>query len=296
MRNYVYVLNKAFKGATNNINNIQNLFASSSSDTTVNIWNLTSGSLIFTLKGHVKSVYSLAYLNTLNYLASVSSDSTRIRNVSTGTLILTYNTSASYYEDVSSNLLELEQGLLASGSYNGDLNIWDIKRGTLKNKIKTSKWNLSVNAIVKLKNNLLASGGGGSYFISGIGTKFEGTLNIWNISSFTLYCSFGSLLNQSHTNRVFRLASLDNGLLASYSWDDNIKIWNVTNKKLLHTFTKINEIGAPDVTGDLVYLGNSFLAVGSYRYFKMYYVLLGKLVFKVVEALIGDNNYRIKII
>ncbi len=122
---------------------------------------------------------------------------------------------------MSSNLLELEQGLLASGSNNDDLNIWDIKRGTLKNKILTSKWNLPVYAVVHLKNNLLTRGGGGSYFISGNGTFFDGTLTIWNISSFTLYCSFDSLLDQSHRDRVIRLASLDNGLLSSYSWDNN---------------------------------------------------------------------------
>jgi len=189
---------------------------------------------------------------------------------------------------VSSNLLELEQGLLASGSYNGDLNIWDIKRGTLKNKIKTSKWNLSIYAIVQLKNNLLATGGGGSYFISGIGTKFEETLNIWNISSFTLYCSFDSLLNQSHRDSVVRLASLYNGLLDSYSWDNTIKIWNVKNQSLLHTFTYINEISAIGVTSELVYLGKNLLAN---RYIKIYDVLMGKLVFKLDEALSGSFDY-----
>jgi hypothetical protein len=65
-----------------------------------------------------------------------------------------------------------------------------------------------------------------------------------------------------------------------------IKIWNVTNQILLHTFTYINEISVYAVTSELVYLGKNLLAVASFIYIKIYDFLMGKLMFKLDEAFI----------
>ncbi len=58
------------------------------------------------------------------------------------------------------------------------------------------------------------------------------------------------------------LAYLENGYLASGSLDKTVKIWDVTNGKLMHTFDQSNG-GHTAYVYSLAYLENGYLASGS---------------------------------
>ena len=252
------------------------------------IWNLTNGSLIHTLYGHAKSVTRLAFETSNNYLASRSEDSIKIWNLTNiGDRMgeSTNNNSKFTFSnlDLSSNLVffenELKQLFLASGSLNGQLSIWDLHSGQLKTKLNTTKAEyFPVYVLLKLgDSNLLASGGGDV-------AKNEASLKIWNISSLNanpLVCSFDTL-NGTHRASVVTLVSLPNSLLASYAWDDTIKIWNVSSQSLLYTFKSIVGNGALS-TIPLHYLGQNLLAAGGWRYIKVYDISIGVLKFQLDE-------------
>ena len=67
--------------------------------------------------------------------------------------------------------------------------------------------------------------------------------------------------NGGHTYWVGSLVSLENGYLASGSYDGSVKIWDITNRKLKFTFEKTNG-GHSSFIQTLTWLDNGFLAMG----------------------------------
>ena len=68
--------------------------------------------------------------------------------------------------------------------------------------------------------------------------------------------------NGGHSDTLWALASLVNGLLASGSDDNTIKIWEVTNGKLKYTFDQTNG-GHSNLVNLLESLENGYLASAS---------------------------------
>ena len=98
--------------------------ASGSSDHTIRLWDVSTGTLKFILTGHTGEVRSILFSPDGAILASGSSDHTiRLWDVSTGTLkfILTGHTG-----EVRSILFSPDGAILASGSSDGTVLLWDI--------------------------------------------------------------------------------------------------------------------------------------------------------------------------
>jgi WD40 repeat protein len=112
------------------------LLASSSSDYTIRIWNLTTNSPKFILQGHSLNVNGLK-LVSYDILASGSSDySIKLWNITNGKLIRTL-TGHSYYILNSVDFLSNSQ-ILVSGSYwDQTIKIWNITTGQCLNTLNT---------------------------------------------------------------------------------------------------------------------------------------------------------------
>ena len=103
-------------------------------DMTVRIWNLTTYTNKFILRGHLNEVYELK-LVSLNILASSSADFTvKLWDITNGQLIrtLTGHTNNIYW---SVDLFSYQT--ILSGSYDQTLKLWDIETGQVLNTIYT---------------------------------------------------------------------------------------------------------------------------------------------------------------
>ncbi|KAF8297440.1 WD40 repeat-like protein, partial [Clavulina sp. PMI_390] len=114
--------------------------------------------------------------------------------------------------------------ILASGSSDTTICLWDVQSQSLKGEPLTghSSWVQSVT--FSPKGNLLASG------------SWDNTIRLWDLQSHTLV---GDPL-RGHTNRVLSVTfSPDGNFLASGSTDCTVRIWNVTtltSAMAIHTY------------------------------------------------------------
>jgi WD40 repeat protein len=104
------------------------LLATSSSDRSIRIWNLTTNSTKFILQGHSLNVNGLK-LVSYDILASGSSDySIKLWNITNGTLIRTLTGHTSYILN-SVDFLSNSQTLVSGGYINQTIKLWNITTG-----------------------------------------------------------------------------------------------------------------------------------------------------------------------
>lgn len=139
------------------------LLASGSQDTTVKVWNLYSGELIGTLRGHTKPVNTLAFTPDSRILVTGSSDTTiKLWNVATGKLL---NTLFGHASQINSLAINPDGQTLASAGNDG-IRIWDLSSGWLISKFSGhSDW---VRSLVFSPDGLFLASGG-----------FDTTIKIW---------------------------------------------------------------------------------------------------------------------
>ena len=240
--------------------------ASGSLDTTIRLWDVTTGRYLWTLIGHTGSVYNLSFSPDGRTLASGSVDTTiRLWDVATGTHLKTL---IGHTKSVNSVCFSPDGRIIASGSSDNFICFWDAATGTrLKTLIRHDSSVTTVSFspdsriiasasgdFENLNNNIrlwdVATGRhlktlmGHNRTINKIsfspdGRKIasgsrDGTIRLWDAVT-------GRHLKTltRHTQSVTSVAFSPNGqTLASGSWDKTVHLWDVSTDRHLKTLTK----------------------------------------------------------
>ena len=140
-------------------------------------------------------------------------------------IVYTFDSSNGGHTGIISSIVSLDaQHLLASGSWDATVKIWNLTTGTLIYTFDSSNGGhtKNVNCLAYLGNNLLAS------------SSDDATVKIWNVSNGSLERT----LNES--NSVNWLVLLRNGLLAANVNFGIVHIWNFTSGLQLKSITTPN--------------------------------------------------------
>ena len=115
---------KTFKGHTNGVMCLQfddDVLMTGSYDTTVKIWDISSGQVIRTLRGHTSGIRCLQFTETTLFTGSLDK-TIKVWNWRTGECI---NTLSGHRDGVIS--LHLDGNVLASGSIDSTVKVWDFQ-------------------------------------------------------------------------------------------------------------------------------------------------------------------------
>jgi len=188
--------------------------ASTSSDNTIKLWNISSGQEISTLKGHQNYVFSVAFSPDGKTIASGSWDNTiKLWNISSGQEISTLKGHQNYVFSVA---FSPDGKTIASASADNTIKLWNISSGQEISTLKEHQ-NYVFSVAFSPDGKTIASG------------SWDNTIKLWNISSGQEISTL-----KGHQNYVFSVAfSPDGKTIASGSSDNTIKLWNLDLDDLL---------------------------------------------------------------
>jgi WD40 repeat protein len=242
----------------------EKIFASISSDNIVQLWDISSGKEIKTLKGHRNSVNSITFSPNGKTLASASSDNTvKLWDINSGREITSF---IGHKNSVNSISFSPDGKTLASASSDNTVKLWDISSGK---EIKTLKGHIdSVNSLsFSPDGKILASASsdntvklwdinsgkeittmkGHTNFVSSVSFSPDGkiiasassdnTLKLWDIDSGKEITTM-----KGHTGSVSSVSfSPDGKTIASASWDKTVKLWDIKSSREIQTFKGYTE-------------------------------------------------------
>jgi WD40 repeat protein len=224
--------------------------ASASLDSTIKMWDVSSGACLQTFEGHSDWVTSVAFSPDLTRLASASEDSTvKIWDASSGACLQTLE---SHSRHVTSVAFSPDSTRLASASWDMTVKMWDASSGACLQTLKGhSHW-----------TNLVAFSTDSMRLAS---ASWDCTIKIWDVSS-------GAYLQtlEGHSGLINSVAfSHDSKRLASASDDNTVKIWDANSGACLQTLGVgkslysllfdttgsyiLTEIGSMDVSSTIVF-------------------------------------------
>jgi WD40 repeat protein len=163
-----------------------------------------------------KGVQSLEYINdTMLASGCQSNGQIKLWNFNDGTLIKTLS---SHTDTINAMQYRLNSSILASGSRDNKIKIWDMKSLTLKSTIAETS---DIKCLAFITNDLIACGVAGSNYVS-----------VWNVTT-------GVKVKQlNHGDKVQALLLLQNGILLSGDINSNFgtSFWNVSAWTLISSF------------------------------------------------------------
>ncbi len=236
------------------------LIASGSLDHTIKLWEVKTGNVQRTLKGHQDLVLSIALSANGLLLASSSADSTiKLWEMGTGNLLKTLKEEGKTW--IGSIAFSPDGQTLAAEGVNYTVKLWDLKTSSVLKTLSGHK-NIINSVTFSPNGEMLASGSADSHIrlwkvntgkllytlkghkreVLSVAFNHDGktlasgsaasVIKLWDIQTGKIQ----KTLNKIHDDRVLSVTFSPNGrILASGSYDDTIKFWDIQQGKILHT-------------------------------------------------------------
>jgi len=185
-------------------------------DQTLALWEVDSGRLLRTFKGHSKDVIAVAFSTDGRRVLSGSRDkSMKLWEVDSGRLLRSFE---GHSDKVSAVAFSPDGQYALSGSSDQTLKLWELDSGRLLRTFKGhTDW---IESVVFSPD--------GRRILSGSADK---TLKLWEVNSGRLLHSF-----IGHSDKVKAVAfSPDGQYVLSGSGDKTMKLWELDSGRLLHT-------------------------------------------------------------
>jgi WD40 repeat protein len=186
-------------------------------DNQIRVWNAKTGTVIKALEDcHSGWINCVAMCHDGTIVTGGDEKAIKHWDLETGKCIKVIRDAHRY---ALHSLAHLRDGRLASGGYEM-LNVWDLKTGFRQLTLGGHKD--VIRAILQLQNNQVAT------------ASSDKSIRIWDLSSSIYYFPAANIsasrckkVLKEHTNGVFCLAQLGNGILASGSEDRTIRLWDL---------------------------------------------------------------------
>ena len=203
------------------------ILASVSSDDTIGLWDVASGTLKAILEGHTDLIRDIVFSPDGLTLVSSSFDATiNLWDVGAGTLKATLE---GHWDGVNSIALSPDGLTLVSGSRDATVRLWDVVSGTLKTTLEGEHGSTVYSVAFSPDGTTLASG------------SRDTAIKLWDVGTGTLKATL-----RGHTDNVNSVAFSPDGLTLasgggdprtavsdSFRIDDTtIKLWDVTTGTL----------------------------------------------------------------
>lgn len=187
---------------------------SGSYDSTLRIWDASTGQCLQILKGHTGAINCVAVLSN-GRVASGSDDRTlRVWDVNSGKCLRILRGHSGEVRCIT----VISNDRVVSGSKDNTLRVWDIKTGKCLHELEGHTQ--AVSCVAAFPNNRVVSG------------SYDKTIRVWDVvKGQCLQCLVG------HLRAVSCLIILPKKLLVSGSNDSTLRVWDVVTGACLHTLT-----------------------------------------------------------
>lgn len=199
-----------------------NAFVTASADNTVRIWDIQTGSLLRTLKGHTSFVNAVAVSPDGQYLVSGGADKqVLIWSIQTGQLLKTLKGHNSFINAI---LISHDGNLIFSADAGGAIKVWDLQTGAERATLGSNS--AAVNTLIMSRDSQMLFSG-----------EANGAIDVWNVAP---GATFGQMLKTipAHDGAVNSLlVSQDGERLISAGADSLVKIWTIKTGEAAMTFS-----------------------------------------------------------
>ncbi|MBZ0148457.1 MAG: caspase family protein [Pseudorhodoplanes sp.] len=199
-------------------------------DNTMKLWDVASGRLVRTFRGHTNIVRSVAFSPDGSRVLSGSQDNTiKLWDIATGKAVFTLT---GHKETVNSVAFSPDGTRIVSGSrsfrgHDNTIRLWDVATGRQLRIFSGQPGEVS-SVVFSPDGRTVLSGSGSDPWIRG----HRAAMRLWDAATGQLLRTFSG-----HSNDVHSVAfSPDGSRALSGSWDNTIKLWEVNGGRLVRTF------------------------------------------------------------